>query len=151
MWVYVIIFCKGLLYMLCMCFYVFRFMYVRLSRPACHHPTQKSFPHPPPISLPFPLFMHFSECLRLCLLPTFHLCCLWLLIVFCVYSFTLYVIFSFRFLLFVPVLLILWSQIIVFKALFFIWMVLVYHFEKKVSETGLKVGYPGVFDLVGYL
>ena len=49
----------------------------------------------PPISLPFPLFMHFSECLRLCLLPTFHLCCLWLLIVFCVYSFTLYVIFSF--------------------------------------------------------
>ena len=33
--------------MLCMCFYVFRFMYVRLSRPACHHPTQKSFPHSP--------------------------------------------------------------------------------------------------------
>lgn len=26
----------------------------------------------PPISLPFPLFMHFSECLRLCLLSTFR-------------------------------------------------------------------------------
>nr|DAK52140.1 MAG TPA: hypothetical protein [Caudoviricetes sp.] len=24
-------------------------------------------------------------------------------------------------------------------------MVVVYHFEKKVPETGLKVGYPGVF------
>ena len=60
MWVYVIIFCKGLLCMLCMCFYVFRFMYVRLSRPACHHPTQNTFPSFPLLSYLF----HYSSGVR---------------------------------------------------------------------------------------
>ena len=55
-----IIFCKGLLCMLCMCFYVFRFMYVRLSRPACHHPTQNTFPSFPLLSYLF----HYSSGVR---------------------------------------------------------------------------------------
>lgn len=144
--------------MLCMCFYVFRFMYVRLSRPACHHPTQKSFPHSPLfpfLSLYSCTFQSVCDCVCFLLFTSAAYGC-WSSFVFILLlymlSFLLWLYtFPFRFLLFVPVLLILWSQIIVFKALFFIWMVLVYHFEKKVSETGLKVGYPGVFDLVGYL
>ena len=60
-----IIFCKGLLCMLCMCFYVFRFMYVRLSRPACHHPTQNTFPSFPLLSY---LFHHSSGVRSVCFL-----------------------------------------------------------------------------------
>lgn len=55
-----IIFCKGLLCMLCMCFYVFRFMYVRLSRPACHHPPPNPFPSFPLLSYLF----HYSSGVR---------------------------------------------------------------------------------------
>ena len=70
MWVYVIIFCKGLLCMLCMCFYVFRFMYVRLSRPACHHPTQNTFPSFPLLSY---LFHHSSGVRSVCFLLFFSI------------------------------------------------------------------------------
>lgn len=54
--------------------WILRFWVVcmRLSRRTCHHPTQNPFPFIPSISFPFPLFMHLSECLRLCLLPTFR-------------------------------------------------------------------------------
>ena len=77
--------------MLCMCFYVFRFMYVRLSRPACHHPTQNTFPSFPLLSY---LFHYSSGWQSVCyfvweiLFPT---SIFWLIVVFYIYSYTLYI------------------------------------------------------------
>ena len=92
LWVYVIIFCKGLLCMLCMCFYVFRFMYVRLSRPACHHPTQNISL----LSLYFPTFsaIHVpSKVFAIVFAVYFSLLFLQLLITFYIYFYTLYIAF----------------------------------------------------------
>lgn len=52
--------------------YNFRDVCVCICPPHLPSPSPQSFPSYPSIILSFPLFMHLSECLRLCLLPTFR-------------------------------------------------------------------------------
>ena len=75
--------------MFCVCF-----VYV-ICPPCLPSPYTTPFPSYHLHSYPFLLFMRFSECLKFCLLPTFHFYFLYFLIIFYIYFYTLYIAFLF--------------------------------------------------------